>query len=72
MRRMIRRRTLRDVLCDNTDIDTLQRSVLKRTERNNPEIRCSRVNEIDFDVVLDNLAMDSITEEEEEEVFILN
>ena len=50
---MIRRRTLRDVLCDNTDIDTLQRSVLKRTERNNPEIRCSRVNEIDFDVVLE-------------------
>ena len=64
----IRKRTLRDILCENTDdIRSLQRSVLKQSSRSNPLVSCSRVNEIDFDVVKDNLADKSISAIEEEE-----
>ena len=63
LRREVRRRTLRDVMCENTDIGSLQRNVMKRTDRSNPESSCNTVNEINWDVIINNLAF----EEEEEE-----
>ena len=55
---MIRKRTLRDVICENTNIRNLQKNVMKRSDRNNPESSCGTTNEIDFDVVIENLAID--------------
>ena len=31
---------------------------MKRSDRNNPESSCGTTNEIDFDVVIENLAID--------------
>ena len=64
LRSEMRRRTLRDVICENTDIGSLQRNVMKRTDRSNPESSCDTVNEINWDIILDNLAFE---EEEESE-----
>ena len=66
LRSEMRRRTLRDVMCENTDIGSLQRNVMKRTDRSNPESSCDTVNEINWDVILDNLAF----EEEEESAVV--
>ena len=54
-------------MCENTDIGSLQRNVMKRTDRSNPESSCDTVNEINWDVVLDNLVFGEDEEEEEEE-----
>merc|ERR1719205_270461 len=67
LRAEVRRRTLRDVMCENTDIGSLQRNVMKRTDRSNRESSCDTVNQINWDVVLDNLAFAEDEEEEEEE-----
>ena len=67
LRREVRRRTLRDVMCENTDIGNLQRNVMKRTDRSNRESSCDTVNKINWDVVLDNLVFGEDEEEEEEE-----
>ena len=69
LRKEMRRRTLRDVMCENTDIRSLQRHVMKRTDRSNPESSCDSVNEFNWDVVIDNLAFEE--EEEEPEAIIV-
>ena len=56
--KVIRRRTLRDVICENTNIRNLQKKVMKRSDRNNQEFSCRNTNELDFNVVVDNLAID--------------
>ena len=52
----LRKRTLRDVLCENTDITTLQKFVMKKPGRNNRESFCSETNTLDFDLLAEHLA----------------
>merc|ERR1711970_593549 len=52
---MIKRRTLRDILCENTRIPSLQKFVMKKESRQNPSSTCFRTNEIDFSLVIDEI-----------------
>ena len=44
---------------------SLQVNVLVRTLRNNPEELCSKTNDLDFDILVDNLAIDGLIQEPE-------
>jgi len=55
MQNMIKRRSLRDILCENTDIPDLQKFVMKKPSRKNPTSTCFSTNEIDFEIVVDDI-----------------
>eukprot|EP00091_Calanus_sinicus_P021523 TRINITY_DN6412_c0_g1_i2.p1 TRINITY_DN6412_c0_g1~~TRINITY_DN6412_c0_g1_i2.p1 ORF type:complete len:101 (+),score=19.20 TRINITY_DN6412_c0_g1_i2:152-454(+) len=52
---MVSRRTLRDIICENTGITSLQKFVMKKQSSQNPTSSCFRTNEIDFSIVLDDI-----------------
>ncbi len=45
----LRRRTLRDIICENTDITDLARSAFRIPSASNPLVSCSEVNSLDPD-----------------------
>ena len=57
LKQEIRQRSLRDIICDNTNIASLQRSVLRKTSLTNPSISCRSKNTIDFNIVKEHLAV---------------
>ena len=63
LKQEIRQRSLRDIICDNTNIASLQRSVLRKTSQTNPSLSCRSKNTIDFNIVKEHLAV-SLTETE--------
>ena len=68
LKQEIRQRSLRDIICDNTNIASLQRSVLSKTSRTNPSLSCRSKNTIDFNVVKEHLAVPlTETEPDDEE-----
>merc|ERR1719317_1452626 len=55
MSAMIKKRTLRDILCENTKIPSLQKFVMKKESRQNPTSTCFRTNDLDFSLVIDEI-----------------
>merc|ERR1711913_266517 len=60
---MVKKRTLRDILCENTKIPSLQKFVMKKESRNNPTSSCFRTNEIDFSLVVEDILKEEGIEE---------
>jgi hypothetical protein len=52
---VVRRRTLRDIICVNTGISSLQKFVMKKQSQLDPTSSCFITNNIDFSIVVDDI-----------------
>ena len=47
----VKKRTLRDILCENTEISRLQKNVMHKVSSRNSLVSCSETNTLDFDSI---------------------